>query len=306
MNNTLEYLTVNQQIEKLKSQNLEFKDENFARKLLYYYGYYNIINGYREPYIYVDENGIKKYHSGISFEQIYNLFMFDSSIRNAVMMAMIDLEGHLKSVVADIIGSSFGVDHARYLKRTNYRDKIVSNPKFSRNEILYTLSKTALYSSMDPIKHYREKYGIVPPWILFKDTYFATIINLIRFFKAPQREQLVLRLYGNSVTADEMSAYKDLMSDTLFMCLDYRNRSAHGGRIYNYHPKSTLRPFLGKTAPVGLLQLAQALDCFVYDVPFSIVNDAISQALSIYCNNYPSHEDIERLEKATGFTIVEK
>lgn len=51
MSDSLVYLTLDQQIEKLKSQKLEFLNENFAREVLQIYGYFNIINGYREPYI---------------------------------------------------------------------------------------------------------------------------------------------------------------------------------------------------------------------------------------------------------------
>ena len=32
-----------------------------------------------------------------------------------------------------------------------------------------------------------------------------------------------------------------LMMDSLYICIDYRNMSAHGGRIYNYTSPSILR-----------------------------------------------------------------
>lgn len=304
--NTLEYLAIEKQIEKLKLQSLNIIDEEYARSLLLRHGYYNIINGYRDPYIFINEKGEKQYYRGVTFEQIYNLFIFDQTIRDAIMMSMVDLEDHLKAVTSDIIGSSFGVDHRQYLARNNYRDKYVSNPKFSRNEILYTLSQTARRSQKEPLKHYRENYGILPPWILFKDTYFATLVNLIRFFKKPEREALIFRLYGTQITPDNMDEYKNLLSDTLFMCLDYRNRTAHGGRIYNYIPQNTLRPFMGTVAPVGLPQLVDALSHFEYEIPVRQIHDAISEAINHYCSFYPTAEDIKRIEQATGFTITQE
>lgn len=220
------------------------------------------------------------------------------------MMSMINLEDHLKAILSDIIGQSFGVDHQKYLARNNYRDKPVTNPKFSRNEILYTLSNTALRSRKEPIKHYREKYGIVPPWILFKDTYFATIVNLIRFLKGPERNKLMYRLYGDQITQSNIEAYKDLLSDTLFICLDYRNQAAHGGRIYNYIPKSILRPFNELEFSQGLPQLIASLGYLNYEIPLKQIDKAISRAINHYCNTYPTKEDIDRLSDATGFTIA--
>ena len=302
--NHLEYLSIDEQIQKLKSQHLHFKDENHARALLMEHGYYNIINGYREPYIFINEHGNKQYMDGVTFEQIYNLFIFDRTIRDAIIMSMIDFEDYLKAIAADIIGSSFGVDHNQYLNRNNYRDKNVSNPKFSRNEIIYTLAKSARHSQKEPVKHYRDKYGIVPPWILFKDTYFATLVNLLRYFKGPERDKLVKRLYGKQIISQNIDEYKDLMSDTLFMCLDYRNQSAHGGRIYNYIPKSTLRPFHGDEPQKGLPQLVYALEQLEYHAPFEQITLAISNAINHYCNSYPSEAEIKRLGDAIGFMIT--
>ena len=34
---------------------------------------------------------------------------------------------------------------------------------------------------------------------------------------------------------------KNMFMDTLFVCLDYRNRAAHGGRIYNFKTDATFR-----------------------------------------------------------------
>lgn len=99
-------LSVDKQIEKLKRQQLTFHDEDQARTLLMRYGYYNVINGYREPYIFINADGQKQYRDGVTFDQIYNLFVFDQTIRDAIMMSMVDLEDHLKAITSDIIGAS--------------------------------------------------------------------------------------------------------------------------------------------------------------------------------------------------------
>ena len=303
MNNSFPYTTVEQQIQKLKSQFLTFDNEAQARIHLETYGYYNIINGYRDPYI-VREYDKKVYSSNVTFEQIFSLFCLDHNIRDAILLSMIDLEEHLKAITADIIAESFGTEHRSYLSRNNYRDKRVNDPKFSRNNILNGMTNVAQNSIKQPIKYYRETHNIVPPWILFKGIYFGTFVNFIRFLKGPEREKLVYKLYSNKVTNSNLETYKNLLSDTLFLCLEYRNLAAHGGRTYNYIPTNDVRFENEMSIKKGLPLLLYVLNCFDYSQPFERLKNAINKALTNYCSTYK--DDITRLEQATGFSITAK
>lgn len=301
--NTFPYTTPEQQIQKLKEQKLIFSDEEAAKRALKIWGYYNIINGYREPYL-IREYGQKRYYPGTTFEQIFGLFQLDHSIREGVLTAMIDLEEHLRAVVADIVAEDFGTDHHLYLQNNNYRDKFVRNPKFRRNNILANMKDTAEHADTQPIKYYREYHGIVPPWILLKGVFFATLTNFIRFFKSAQRTKLVHALYGNDVPDDELDFYKDLLADTFSMCVEYRNCAAHGGRIYNYIPKSTIRSLEGSEFAHGLPQLLHVLSLLEYDLPYKKLDSAVASALNNYCPMFPN--DLELLENAMGLHIYKE
>lgn len=296
-----DYTTVEQQIKKLKGQHLIIDDEHKAKIALQTYGYYNIINGYRDPYI-VRLYGKKTYSAGVTFGQIFSLFGLDHIIRNAVMNSMVDLEEHLRAVAADIIGESFGSNHDMYLSKNNYRDRKVNNPNFSREKILSNLTKLAYNSHKEPIKYYRETHHIIPPWILLKGTDFATLVNYIRLFKGPQRDKLIKMLYGNRVTEQSKEKFKDLLSDTLSMCLEYRNLAAHGGRIYNYIPVSNIRNLNSDFPSAGLGALEHCLSLFQYSQPHLLLSNSINEAVSSYCSHYPN--DIHRLETAIGLEIV--
>lgn len=54
----------------------------------------------------------------------------------------------------------------------------------------------------------------------------------------------------------ESQILKNLFMDTLFVCLDYRNIVAHGGRVYNHIPKSTFRynPLIHKANQISKTQ----------------------------------------------------
>lgn len=64
------YTTPEEQIQKLKSQNLIIDDEEKATAALYAYGYSNLIKSYREPYIIRSDNATL-YRSGVTFHH-YN------------------------------------------------------------------------------------------------------------------------------------------------------------------------------------------------------------------------------------------
>ena len=63
-NDEISYTTVNQQIEKLKLQNLIISNEEFAKEALTLFGYSNLIKSYREPYVIIS-NDKKVYRSGL-------------------------------------------------------------------------------------------------------------------------------------------------------------------------------------------------------------------------------------------------
>lgn len=310
MDKNIVYTTPSQQLELLKKKNLIINDEISALNKIERYGFYNIINSYKEPYT-ETKNGKRIYKTGITFEQIFSLFTLDHNLRNSIMAAMLDLEEHLRAVTADVIAESFGIDNNEYLKWNHYRDRKVTRDRFSLKGILSTLQQN-VYSDKDPIKYYREKYGIVPPWILFKGTYFSTLINYIRLFKNKEKSVLISKLYGISqekITSD----IKQLFSDSLFIFLDYRNTAAHGGRIYNFmskHSKSIsfVPEFLNLSDSMfhlktsyGLSQLLILMDVFAYQQPGNIIKDSLQTEINRHVKLYS--DDISYIESAINISI---
>lgn len=301
----IQYTTVDQQIKKLNSQHLTINDLNFARTSLELFGYSNLIKSYREPYIINSGTNIS-YRSGVSFEQICSLYMLDKNLRNAVMASMQDLEEHIKEIAASVVAKSFGTHQDDYLAYRNYQNKKKRKQRFTLSGILDTLRKT-LDTDKNPIHHYNSNYGAVPPWILFKSIYFSTIVNFIDLFKEEQKIQMINQLYN----ADELELYNDalckLMMDTLYICLDYRNIAAHGGRIYNHNSKYKLRfddIFNSNSAPQtrGFSQLLFLLSLFNYQNPFNRLNSALCQELERHCHQFP--QDVTYLGQILNINIV--
>lgn len=306
-----EFTTIDEQIEILKNRHLLFNDESITKDLLQIYGYYNVINGYKEPYVYLTDNKEEFYKDGTSFEQIYSLFHLDSELRYSILTSMLSLEEHLRSVTSYVIGEHFGSDESIYLKRENYKDRAVANQKFSLDSILKTMHQ-ALYSQRYPILYHRQKYNNVPPWILVKGIYMNTLINFIRFQKKSIKEEMIQIMYGLHPEFAALDSVKELFMSTLFIALDYRNMAAHGGRTYNFAPHSRLR--LNKAL---LEELSSILDCsaikeetcnisqlfyllrlFRLETLHANILDTLNKEVTRHCNLFPN--DITHIQNSTG------
>ena len=301
INEEINYATIDQQIEKLKHQGLIIEDEEFAKRELQLHGYSNLVKSYRDPYTYTVENK-KVYRSGVTFDQLWSLYSLDKNLRNAVMASMLDLEEHIKELAADTVASSFGVHQDQYLQFRNYSDKKKRKYRFSLPGILQLMRKT-LDTDKDPIYHYMQKYGIVPPWILFKSIYFSTIVNFINLFKPAQQADIAAKLYNKenfSITDQELNF---LMMDTLFICLEYRNLAAHGGRVYNFCSSSRLR--FGEaniTSLHGFSQLLFLLKLMNYQEPYNFLSRALGHQLSRHCSIFP--QDTTYLGQILNLNII--
>lgn len=296
---TIQYAEIDQQIEKLKSRNLTFKNIGYAKKYLELFGYSNLIKSYRDPYV-IKENGKKIFRDGVSFEQVCSLYIFDKNLRIAVMAAMLDLEEYIKEVTANVVAQSFGTHQNQYLEYRNYQNKRKTKYRFSLSGILDTLKNT-LDTDKEPIHHYMEKYGTVPPWILFKSVYFSTIVNYIDQLKTRERRKIVQRIYKlDNISEDDQL---QIMMDTLFIALEYRNMAAHGGRIYNYQCKRELSD-AGKsiTSLNGFCLLLRLLDLMDYRAPYRYLDSTLTRELNRHCKLFP--QDTIYLEQILNLKIT--
>lgn len=235
-----EFTTFEEQIKILKIRELKFGSEETAINALKRYGYYSVINGYKDPYVEIVD-GEEQYKDGVTFEQLFSLYSLDRDIRNTIMKTMLEVEDNLKSATAHVIAEDFTSNTNVYLARENYRPGRKRKDKYQIDELLNKFNKI-LTDSTDPVKYYQENYNNVPPWILFKQASFGNMVNFIKLQRGPQKNKIISLLYNIPVEIiEQYSDLKDFFMDTLFVCLDYRNRAAHGGRMYNFKSKPTFR-----------------------------------------------------------------
>lgn len=125
----------------------------------------------------------------------------------------------------------------------------------------------------------------------------------------PQKKLMVSYLYNSEKLGLSEEALCKLMMDTLFICMDYRNMSAHGGRIYNYTSSNILRSheIFGEDEPVpirGLSKLLFVLSLFEYKNPYSRLSRTLDVELNRHCKIFP--QDITYLGQILNVNITQE
>ena len=166
------FKTIKEQINILKDRGLIFLSEEHAESELLRYGYYEIINGYKDSFLEEASGSVnEKYIDGTTFEQILALFQFDKNLQHSIFKATIEFERIIKTAISYVIGEKYGSNQKEYLIRENYKSGRRSYYQGkSEYEIdqLFRKFNNIVRDEVEPFKHYREEHGNIPPWILLK------------------------------------------------------------------------------------------------------------------------------------------
>ena len=76
------FTSYNEQIALLERKRLRIPDKNFAMRILKDTSYFALINGYKDLF---KDKSTGNYINDYSFDDIYNLYMFDDSLRNILI-----------------------------------------------------------------------------------------------------------------------------------------------------------------------------------------------------------------------------
>lgn len=98
-----------------------------------------------------------------------------------------------------------------------------------------------------------------------------------------------------------------LMMDTLFICLDYRNTAAHGGRTYNHQSDNKLRAEnIFGIEPDGIApgfgQFLFLLRLLRYKNPFLYLDSVLSSEVNRHCSQFP--QDVTYLGQILNMNIT--
>lgn len=225
--------TLDEQIEKLSHRGLIITDTEEAKRQLLKTSYYDLINGYKDLFLEKDkeENSDEVYIKGSKFEDLVRLHQLDRDLRHIVMRVTLDVESNFYTTLAYCIAEKYGDTQESYLNIRNYRrGKKQGHTNYERDVLFRKINKRIREANDHPMKHYKTKYKNIPPWILAKHMSFG---ELIMWYKlSPQDvKSLVVKRFTDKDPTDQM---KEAFLKSMELFNKFRNRAAHGGRIYNY------------------------------------------------------------------------
>ncbi|WP_203265680.1 Abi family protein [Streptococcus uberis] len=295
------FKTFEEQIAILKARNLNFVNEVAAIEILSTYSYYEIINGYKEVGISEGE----KFRDGVTFEQLFNLFLMDKKIRSAISTAIYELEAHLRTALSYTVAKHYTADQSEYLKRRHYEKGNTKHGQSQRTQLLNKCSKI-INDDSQPYKHYREDHGNVPPWILVKGMTFGNLITFYKLQKSEIKDEVInlMTKIPIELITDEI---KDMVINIFYFLLAHRNNTAHVSRAYNFktdknkiryskvfHDRMKLSEddYDNGLGQNGLMVLSHALSWFhTHNSPVTELTVSLARAIDEYLKLYPNDKE---------------
>lgn len=219
------FLTFNSQMKYLRDKKKIECAGSENKTYLVKYGYFNLINAYKFPFIQgIDENKNHIYIGGTSIENFVSLKVFDDKLRILLLQILTRLEEEIRNLV------SYKLDQVNH-KSLEWYDVQSYNPKKDTQDIIRIISKC--FSTIDKmdndyVLHYTDKYGKVPTWIFTKVINFSDLIDVISISKIEVIDSLCT-LYNIKDTRG-LNKHSLLIS-SLHLIRSIRNACAHNERI---------------------------------------------------------------------------
>lgn len=207
------FKTIDEQIELLKSRGMLFHDEIQAKHHLLNLNYYRL-SGYWIPFKKSDEC----FEKNLYFEDIINLYFFDSGLKALLYQALETIEISAKTKFAYYLSQAHG---SHPLKAENFTNTYYFDQSYTK-----LLSEMQRQKDRDFIKHYRENYSddLPPLWVCVEVMTFGLLSQLTKNIKNTVVKRLIARCYDLDMR---------IFDSVLYHLSTIRNHIAHHSRLYN-------------------------------------------------------------------------
>ncbi len=202
-----------QQVALIKKKGIDVSDPSACESLLAKINYYRF-SGYFLPFI---NKSTEQCHTSVTFEQIRDIYTFDTELRNLISLTIERIEIFVRSSLSYYNAHHYGAEGYMYSSNFNSgHDHISFVSKI--NSCINDNRKSLV------VQHHQNIYGgHFPIWVIID---FFSLGMLSYFFtdmKNPDKASIASDLYGVN--------YQTL-SSWLRCITDLRNRCAHYSRLY--------------------------------------------------------------------------
>lgn len=207
--------TYKEQIELLTGRGLAIQDIDFVEHCLAHHNYYRL-SPYRFPF--TIEGKPDCFSPGATFEDIWDLYVFDRKLRHLILEATKRVEISCRSRLAYELGHALG--QLSYIDDNNFQRPDIHSGTLSRLKEELDRSKETF------VGHHKNNLGMVwpPVWVIVEVASYGSVSSLLNRIKEPRIRQAV----ANSYFLDETTFC------SLFHHLSIvRNTAAHHSRLWN-------------------------------------------------------------------------
>lgn len=169
MTNNKPFKTFRQQMKILRSRGLTVESND--KRALEEHGYYAIINGYKQLFLQKDSRGNliepESYIHNATFKEIKSLYDFDRELRQVLYIPLMEYESNLGSEISYRFSEKHPEEHA-YLAMDNFsrRNSDAVSVVQTISNLSNKIKQNARKNESNAIKHYINKHGHVPLWVL--------------------------------------------------------------------------------------------------------------------------------------------
>ena len=222
-----QFKNLDEQIEILKHKGMTIEDERYAKNVLLRENYF-FLNGYRHLFIISEKD--KKYKQGVTFEELYSLFLFDRSFRNIIFKNLLVIENNLKSITSYQLSKKYGYRERDYLKEKNFTN--APEKQSQLNDLLRKMKRQIRVngSQHSATQHYVSNYGYIPLWILVKVLSFGIVSEMYQVLK-PEDQQEIALIYN--IEPELLKLYLPILAN-------YRNLCAHEDILYENRTQKSI------------------------------------------------------------------
>ena len=234
------FLSIDRQIELLESRGVETDEKTSS--ILLREGYYQIVNGYKDPFIDEEETkgaGEDRYREGTTFTDLYSLFRFDRDLRETTFHYLLRVEALMRTVVSYTFaeahtGCEDYLDADCYATEDQYTAFGLSDYASDRKELLRILKRKRNSDEREFVKYYRENHDGVPIWVLANDLTFGNIEHFFNLMK-PGEQALCCRrvVEATGMKGSSLGHFNPQEARIgLNLIVKTRNLCAHDERLY--------------------------------------------------------------------------
>lgn len=207
-------MTIDKQIENLKSLGLIIEDEEYAKKILNDISYFRLIKAYSLNL--KDKNST--YSDNVTFEHIVELYLFNANFRQIIFPQIEKIEINARCRIGNYFANKYGV--LAYKDSANFE-----NEKYHKT-FLDDIDEELRRNSKAPfVKNFRDNYdgGELPIYALVEIFSFGTLSKFYKNMKNSDKKAIAQK-FGVGYT------YLESWLESISYV---RNICAHYGRLYN-------------------------------------------------------------------------